>query len=133
MAKNPIRVPNLANMSLEDITDELGRLNHARKLLQKGEEFYKEAWKSRLEGKTEIVGATFLVENKPTASSRMNQQKVLDYCLEHGIDTAQFYDDSTSTQVNCSLLSIPTTPLSEQDLLRSVGALLPQVVPNETP
>jgi hypothetical protein len=78
-------VPDLGNLTAEGMVEELGRLNEARKAVEKTEKIVKERLKSQLAGRTEISSDNYrmTLENRPRTA--LNQEKAKAYLEEQGI------------------------------------------------
>ena len=86
-------VPVLGNLTCEGMVEELGRLNEARKAMEKTEKIIKERLKSMLDGRTEVRSDNYEMKLENRSRTALNQERAKGKLEELGI-LADYMDSS---------------------------------------
>lgn len=78
-------VPELGNQTPEGLLEEFGRLNEARKALEKTEKILKTRLVSQLGGKTSLRGDNYNVKIESSERTALNQTSAKAYFEEQGL------------------------------------------------
>lgn len=78
-------VPALENLTPDGLCEMFGRLNEARKAVEKVEKIVRGRFESQIEGKKEFRGENFNYKKEDRSRSALDQQKAKDYLQEQGI------------------------------------------------
>lgn len=78
-------VPALDNATPQKLTEEFGRLNEARKALEKTEKIVRGRLDALLEGKKECRSDNFQYKIESTERTALNQGKAKEYLSEQGV------------------------------------------------
>lgn len=89
-------VPALGNLTPEGLLEDFGRLNEARKALEKTEKIVRARFESQIEGKKEMRGDNFSYKKEVTDRTALNQTKAKAYFEEQG--TLADYMDTTEVE-----------------------------------
>ena len=78
-------VPSLENATPQKLTEELGRLNEARKAMEKTEKTVRGRLDALLEGAKECRSDNFQYKIETTERTALNQGKAKEYLAEQGV------------------------------------------------
>jgi hypothetical protein len=78
-------VPDLGNLTPEGLLEEFGRLNEARKLLEKIEKTVRVRFESQIDGKKEMRGDNYTYTKKSQERTALNQGAAKEYFEKAGI------------------------------------------------
>jgi len=131
MAKLPFRIPNLENASIEHITDELGKVKSALKVLKRLEEFYKVAWKARNGERTSIEGESYIGELSTGERTAIDQKKAKAILEKLGVDPKEYMASSDTQTLRVDLKTIGK-PVTHNALVDMLGSVLPEAVGPES-
>lgn len=81
-------VPKLENLTPEGLLEDFGRLNEARKVLEKTEKIVRARFQSQIAGKKELRGDNFHYQKEVTERTALNQGKAKEKLVELGGDEA---------------------------------------------
>jgi hypothetical protein len=87
-------VPSLGNLTKEGMVEELGRMNEARKAIEKTEKILKERLKSMLDGAKEVKSDNYQMKYEDRPRTALDQGKAKEYFESQG--TLADYMETTS-------------------------------------